>query len=621
MHAPKSVAPVTPVATGRAALDFVHSLLTAGADEPLALDGLLGRLAEAFGAHAAGLASVPDRTILAQHPAQPALEPPSIPGGEVPGDSWAGAAPAIVLPRPGGVSIAAVVVPGGNETGASWLLWVEHSRPEPWSEAEAAALGLAGQVLQQQVARAAVDGRTAPRWARQLDRTARQQRLEIAADITRRLAHDYGNVLTSILGFSELALALQLPPHAALANYLGEVHRGAQDGAQLTQQLREFANRQPSAGRCADLPAVISEEQPRLRGTMGPAYRLELDMPTDLAAVALDMGHVRLVLAALLDNAREAVTSSLGTTGRAGRVVVRARNVTLAPAQSRDYYGSVQPGSHVEVVVADNGPGLSPEAARRLFREPFYSSRSRRRGYGLARAYGILHANHGGLDLRPGPEGGVEAHIVLPTAGKDNASGLVVAATLKGNASPGAEAAAPLGPTSSKGRQTEQKAQGTVAPGPSRPPFAGRGERVLIVDDDRMILEFVSRSLERAGYRTHAVASAEAALDAYVAASSDPFRVVLSDVLMPGIGGVDLAHRLLNRDAGVRVVFMTGQVSLESVQDRFRGSSFEVLQKPFRPEGLLRVVRAAIDRAPQGKSPVGDGGPAPPVAPSRPPAH
>jgi DNA-binding NtrC family response regulator len=118
---------------------------------------------------------------------------------------------------------------------------------------------------------------------------------------------------------------------------------------------------------------------------------------------------------------------------------------------------------------------------------------------------------------------------------------------------------------------------------------------VLVVDDDAMMRAFVARVLEQAGYRVAAVASAEAALETYAAAADDPFRVVLSDVLMPEVNGVELAHRLLNRHPGVRVLFMSGQGGAEILRQTFQGASFEMLSKPFRTEGLLSAVRVALE--------------------------
>ncbi len=111
-----------------------------------------------------------------------------------------------------------------------------------------------------------------------------------------------------------------------------------------------------------------------------------------------------------------------------------------------------------------------------------------------------------------------------------------------------------------------------------------------------MILQLVTTTLERAGFRVQAAGSAEEALKSYANAAADPFRLVLSDVLMPEVNGIDLARRLLDRDANVRVLFMSGQVPAEVMQQAFGPNRFELLSKPFRPDGLVRAVRAAIDR-------------------------
>jgi CheY-like chemotaxis protein len=209
-----------------------------------------------------------------------------------------------------------------------------------------------------------------------------------------------------------------------------------------------------------------------------------------------------------------------------------------------------------------------------LFAEPFYTGKARRRGFGLAVAYGLLSAHHGGLSIANGPRGGAVARILLP-----------VAAVATG-----------LGQAGARDHQAATPDQ--------RP--AAHDEKVLVVDDDPMILQFVSTTLEEAGYRVLAVASADEAVDRYAAAGPDPFRLVLSDVVMPRGSGVDLARRLLNHDANARILFMSGQVSPDFARQDFAEHEFDLLSKPFRPEGLLRAVRGALDR-PRPKAAVGSG--------------
>jgi DNA-binding NtrC family response regulator len=143
-----------------------------------------------------------------------------------------------------------------------------------------------------------------------------------------------------------------------------------------------------------------------------------------------------------------------------------------------------------------------------------------------------------------------------------------------------------------------------VAPSPApaadeavRPSERLRGDRLLVVDDEVEVLHFVRAILERAGYRVDAFESGESAYEAYAAAGADPFRLVVSDVVMPGLNGVDLARRLLRKDPQARVLFMSGHVSGDISQPDLANHAFELLPKPFRTEQLLRAVQNNLERA------------------------
>ena len=543
-----------PAGTARAALDFVHRLLCAPAAEGTGLEETLRGLAGAFGAESAGVADLVDgKPVLRCRPAGDAGAPRDL-WEESPGlpARVLEARTALAVPRPdGGSWLVAAVVPPGE---AGWLVFVEGGPQAGWGEAEAGALALAGHAL----ARGLTGAAPRPGWAEALERAARQRRLEAAAAVTRRLAHDFGNVLTGILGFGELSLAQPMPADSTLHRYLTEIHRGAQGGAVWTQQLRLFSRRGPFAARPAALAAAVAEEEARLRPLWGGDAGLRVALPPDLPPVPVDVDHLRRVLASLLDNARDA----LGESG--GSVDVRARVVRLTAADCLERYGDLRPGLHVEVTVADNGHGLSSEARQKVFAEPFFTTRPRRRGLGLMTAYGILFAHRGGLRLEAAPGGGTLARFAVPVAES-------------------ATAAPPVAPSALE---------------------KSCGERVLVVDDDPLILHFVGTTLERAGYRVHAVASAEEALASYAAARPEPFRLVLADVAMPRVGGVELARRLFGQDGEVRVLFMSGQAAVDFPSGEFSGQAVDLLAKPFRPEGLLRAVRAALDRPRRGRGSV-----------------
>jgi signal transduction histidine kinase/FixJ family two-component response regulator len=576
-----------PADAARAAREFAHRLLCERPTAIPSLSALLAELATAFAAPAAGLVSWPDAALCVRHPPRPrqpnqpqsvdfpfALAEPGLLGRLYLSPT------ALVLPRPQGgaalLALARLSAPGPHSNldmcSAQWLVWVEDGLRASWTLPEAAALTLAGHAMGRVAA--ACGGAAVAHWAGQLARAARQQRLEDAADLVQRLAHDLGNVLTGVLGFSELALSQPLSAHSLLRNYLDEIHRGAEAAARFTNQLRSFSRRQARMDGASSFAEVLAGEEARMKeaGDQSSPLEVQVEVPANLPPVVLDAQQLRAVLAALLDNAREAAAGQGRATETTPCVRISAQTVELNEAICRDYYGFAQPGLHVEVVISDNGAGLSVEAEHRLFTQPFFSTRSRRRGFGLATAYGILSAHHGGIDLRRGPCGGVDAHVVMPVV-------------------PGASSSRDDPVVTASDVPQRPVAAPQEAPSGDR----ATGERVLVVDDDPMILQFVGRALERAGYRVEAVASGEAALDAYQKGRNDPFRVVVTDVLMPGLDGLDLAQRLLNRDPSVRVVLMSGQTSADSVCGRLSGATFDLLRKPFRPAGLLRAVRAALD--------------------------
>jgi signal transduction histidine kinase/CheY-like chemotaxis protein len=548
MQGTPAVAKAPPHDSSRSAVDFVHRLLAAPPTGWPDLSGLLGELAAAFTAPAAGLATLPEGTVLGIHPvpATPSLREIASPLREQPDllDRLRHTRTALTVSLSTGGSL--LVAALGTPERDGWILWIEDSGRPEWTEGEEAALWLAGQTL----SRWMTADEKVPRWAVQLDRGVRQERLEAAARLVGRLAHDFGNVLTGILGFSELALSQSVTPDTPLHAYLTEVYRAAQNGGQYINRLRLFARRQTSSNRSCNLTAILAEEETRLRPLLGNNVRLQLELTENLPAATAEAEHLRQVLAVLLDNAREAIADT-------GSITVSARPVSLSAADARSLFGTARAGEHLEITIADDGTGLTPEAERQLFTEPFFTSKPRKRGFGLAIAYGLLAANQGGIEFVRRGERGTIARVVVPA--------VAVSALLRPAAS-------------------------SQSAGP-------RGDKILVVDDDPMIVQFVTRTLERAGFRVEAAGNAEEALRTYTAADADPFRLVLSDVLMPNVSGVDLAKRLVALDTNARILFMSGQVPAEFTQQAFAQGQFELLPKPFRPEGLVRAVRASLDRA------------------------
>jgi signal transduction histidine kinase/ActR/RegA family two-component response regulator len=528
-------------------LDLVHRLLSLPATAQPGLAELLAQLAEAFDASSAGIAPLPAAApaVRAGPSGQQAPSTPLPWDGDSTQLAKLSASGALIVFPTSKASF--LVTVAGHGASPDWLLWIEDQHRRGWTEGEASVLRLFAGAFSLPPNPAAV-----PRWAEVRERRLRQQQLNDAGRLVRRLAHDFGNVLTSILGFTELSLAQRIAPGSPLHEYLGEVHRAARGAAEWTALLRLFGLHDPATSRPGSLVGVIRAEEQAARVARNPAAELVLDLPAALPAAAADEQHMRLVVHNLLENAYEALPDGKGV------VTVTARPRDMKALDCLEYYGRLQPGPHVSLRISDTGAGLSPDASRRLFAEPFFTTKARRRGLGLAVVYGVAAAYRGGLRLENGPGGGVVAEVVFPAAPLDTA---------------------PVAPA--------QAATATAATG------ASGGAKVLVVDDDPLVRRFVLATLERAGYRVEAAGTAEEAIEMYQANSCDPFRLVLSDLVMPQTNGVALARRLLANDANAQLLFMSGREGLDAGAKALH--AFEFIQKPFRSEHLLEAVRSAIE--------------------------
>jgi signal transduction histidine kinase/ActR/RegA family two-component response regulator len=528
----------------RTALEFIHRLLLLPEQAPAGLAGLLAALAQAFGANGAGVAAPRDGPATVKMHVDAGGQPvarAAYPWEDRPELlAHAGrATTALVVEGPAPTSWLLAAVDTGAEGG--WLLWLERGSDHSWSQGETAALPLAGQALHRLVGA----GIGAPDLARVLERARVQGALEKASQITGRLAHDFGNVLTGILGFSELSLA-QIPANSLPRRYADEVWQSAHQGAIWVQKLQLFSRRRSQAFLPASLPAVVAEEEARVRPVWKSAVALHVALPSELPAVAVDGESLREVLAQLLDNAREAIAGE-------GVVTLSARLVELTGPDCQELLGNTAPGPHVEITIADSGCGFSPDTRRRLFVDLFLSTKPRHRGLGLAVVYGILQTYRGGLRFGPDPAQGSAVRVYLP------------------------QLAAP--PT-----QVVRS-----SPGPAS------GARILVVDDDPLTLRFLCSVLESAGYRVQSAAGAAEALALYTSG----IDLVLTDIVMPQTNGFELARRLQARNPAVKLFFISSHATGQDWPSEEALRHFDLLAKPFRPEILLRAVRRALEQTRQ----------------------
>lgn len=294
----------------------------------------------------------------------------------------------------------AAVQPAGRPVG---VLWAEKIAGQPWSDADRSYLALTGRTIERAPATAAVVGPV-------IDPDRLYQRLGDAAVIAGRMAHDFDNLLQGIIGFSDLTLPM-VPPGSQAANFIAEIGKIGQRGTVFTQQLHHLSRSGQVKPNPAAVALAVSKEEARLKPVTPAGVRVEKEYSPNLPAVAVEAGPLQIILGHLLENAVEACPQG-------GVVRVTARPVELTETDARGYLGRVGVGGYLQITVSDTGTGIKPEVRRRLFVEPFFTTKVRHRGLGLAIAYRVLCAHRGGIqiDSVPPPGTGTQVRVVLPLA-------------------------------------------------------------------------------------------------------------------------------------------------------------------------------------------------------------
>jgi PAS domain S-box-containing protein len=383
---------------------------------------------------------------------------------------------------------------------------------------------------------------------RSLESQLRQaQKMEAVGQLAGGVAHDFNNILTAILGYSRFLMEGLVDP--AQQRDLEEVLKAANRAAALTKQLLAFSRRQVIETTLLDVNALIQDMSEMMRRLIGEHIALVTALATDLWPVRADPSHLEQVLMNLVVNASDAMPHG-------GRILLETASVTL----DRSFQigkGAVKPGDYVLLSVADTGSGMDEATKARLF-EPFFTTKGRGKGtgLGLATVYGIVTQAGGYIWVYSEPNQGSTFKIYLPRA----------------------EAARPT---------PEREAPRAKA--------VGGSESILLVEDEEAVRTLTRLILERAGY-TVLEAADPAEAEAVMAAAGGTVALVVTDVVMPGGTGPDLFKRLLQRDPGLRAIFMSGYTDTTVVDLGMLEREADYLQKPFAADALVAKVRDALDR-------------------------
>lgn len=366
-----------------------------------ALDAVLDGWVRASGWRAGGFVWPADAPTIARHSSGgqvTELLPPEVP--DAARRVKAGEPSVVYLLSGSAGRVYTPVMPVGHPIG---LVWAEKFAGQPWNDAERAYLSLTAKMMERSPVVAASIGPV-------IDSERLSQRLADAALIAGRMAHDFDNILTGIIGFADLTAPL-LAPGSQAAGFVAEVAKVGHRGITFTQQLHQLSRSAQARPNPAVVAAAVVKEEARVRPLMHPNLRVERDLPLDLPAVAIDAIPLQSVVGRLIENAVEACSQG-------GLVRVTARTIDLTETDARRYLGKPVAGSHLQLTVSDTGPGIKPDVRRRLFAEPFFTTKVRHRGLGLAIVYRTLCAHRGGIQLDPVPPPGTgtQARVVLPLA-------------------------------------------------------------------------------------------------------------------------------------------------------------------------------------------------------------
>ncbi len=395
----------------------------------------------------------------------------------------------------------------------------------------------------------AVEARTRELLAAQ-DQLRQAQKMEAVGQLTGGIAHDFNNMLAVVIGALDLLERRMARGERDITRYVVAARDGAERAAALVRRLLAFSRRSTLEPRTIDVNAMVRGMIDLLNRTLGESVQVETWLAADLGNARVDPGQLENAILNLGVNARDAMP-------RGGRLTIATVNRQLSQDQAARL--GVDAGDYVEIAVSDSGMGMPPAVLERAF-DPFFTTKDvgKGTGLGLSQVFGFVRQSGGHVTIDSAENQGTTVRMLLPLD--------------RGNADPGIDLV---------------KSEDTPV---------GRGEHILVVEDEARVRAYSCEALRELGYVVHEAASADAALA--LLGQGQPVDLLFTDVVMPGMLGTELAAAARRHRPGLAVLFTSGHVRDAAAADLpgIPGvTTTELLVKPFTVDALARRVRAALD--------------------------
>ena len=374
------------------------------------------------------------------------------------------------------------------------------------------------------------------------------QKMEAIGNLAGGMAHDFNNLLQAIMGYAEM-LGDQFTPDDPRSEDLEEIQKATSRAASLTRQLLAFSRRQPLQPKVTGLNSIIANLKNMLLRLIPEDIDLVTTLEPDLANVEVDPGQIEQIIMNLTVNARDAMPEG-------GRITIKNENVII----DKNYceaFSYARPGEFVCLSIEDTGDGMDKETIEHIF-EPFFTTKGpgEGSGLGLSVVYGIAKQHEGWINVDSEPGRGTMFKLYLPV--------------------------------SSLAQEEKNKKKISIQT------LVGKGERILLVEDEEVVRESVAKVLDKTGHDVITAKTTQEALDIFDREKGD-FNLVLSDVVLPDGTGIQLIDQLLSQKPDLRVLLSSGYTDHKAQWPVIQERGFRFIQKPFKRENLLQAVREALE--------------------------